>query len=86
MPSIELSLLVLAALVIVPCLLTFLLQVARIKSLKGKILDHEYEMVKTHAYVLELEKENVRLKKEVKPSQTAGVIAIGDKSSKTATG
>jgi predicted Holliday junction resolvase-like endonuclease len=86
MPSIEVSLLVLAALVIVPCFLTFILQVARIKSLKGKILDHEYEMVKTHAYVLELEKENVKLKKEVKPQHTAGVIAIGDKSSKTATG
>lgn len=86
MPVIELSVGVIAALILVPCLLAWIIQIGRIKSLKGKILDHEFEMVKNHAYILELEKENVRLKKEARPQQTAGVIAISDKSSKSATG
>lgn len=83
---IELSVVVIAALVVVPCVMAWVIQLGRIKSLKSKILDHEFEMVKTHAYLLDLEKEIARLKKETKPQQTAGVIAIGEKSQKTATG
>lgn len=84
MPVIELSVGVIAALIIVPCLLAWIIQIGRIKSLKGKILDHEFEMVKNHAYILELEKENTRLKKEARPQQTADVIAISDKSKSAA--
>lgn len=84
MPVIELNVGLIAALIIVPCLLAWIIQIARIKSLKGKILDHEFEMVKNHAYILELEKENARLKKESRPQQTADVIAINGKSTKSA--
>jgi hypothetical protein len=86
MPTVEINVLVLAGLVAVPCLLAWILQVSRINSLKTKILDHEYEMVKTHAYVLELEKENGRLKKDTRSAgQTADVIDISEKGNKTAT-
>jgi hypothetical protein len=86
MPSIELNILVVAALAILPGVIIWMMQVGRIKLLKSKILDHEFEMVKTDSHVLELEKEVSRLKKEHKPNQTAGVIAISEKSGKTATG
>jgi hypothetical protein len=80
MPTIELNVLVIALAAIVPAVLAYLIQVSRIRSLKGKILDQEYEMVKTHTYVLELEKENVELRKDSKSQNTAGVISINDKS------
>ncbi|MBL7727533.1 MAG: hypothetical protein JNM68_07610 [Dinghuibacter sp.] len=86
MPVVELNIAVVAALVLVPAAIAWMIQVSRIKSLKGKILDHEYDMVKTHAFILELEKENARLKKETKPQQTAGVIDMAGKNNKVAAG
>lgn len=86
MPVVELSIAVLAALVLVPALLAWMVQVGRIKSLKSKMLDLEFDMVKTHAYILDLEKENAQLKKDAKPQQTAGVIDIAGKNNKVAAG
>jgi hypothetical protein len=80
----EISILLIAAIAIVPCILVYLAMAGRVKYLKGKILDGEFEMVKRDTYVLDLEAENVQLKKDLRNQPQAEVVSIKDKASRSA--
>jgi hypothetical protein len=83
---VEVNLFIIAALSLVPALLVFLYFKGRNSYLKGKILDGEFEMVKSNAYQLELEQENTDLRKQLSNQPQAGVVSMKEKTSRTAAG
>jgi hypothetical protein len=82
--KVELSLLLVAAIAIIPAILMYLAIAGKSKYLKGKILDAEFEMVKRDSYLLELEAENVQLKKELRNQPQAEVVSIKEKTNRSA--
>jgi hypothetical protein len=81
---VEVNLLLVAAFALVPAVLTFIYFRGRNSYLKAKIMDGEFEMIKSHAYVLELEKENTELKKQLSNQPQAEVVSMKDKAARTA--